>query len=478
MAVPYHLQTTESLKGLIKSQGGDFHTDPADTTYPSYSGTFISAMRPPPNYIPFVISLYNVETGEARYPLTLMVNPTDIQYGHTHAVQNAYTRRSWVTTYWGQQLQTLTVSGSSAGFYYNPNQVMNTVRGLRIRNGGLTNYNRRNSLEFANLLALVSFFKRNGSYFLTDNADQTLWNDGTSRVINVMDFVMISYDGADHVGSFNTFTLDDNANMPYRINYNFEFVVAGFRGDFLDGHLRKDENDKIGSVQVSIQGDDMELTKTARMDEQELNDYFKLPSISYSVENEDAVGSPSYSLANPNTDSSGSTYSVGLKFVLRAEGGFVDNPNDPGGATNYGITQAVYDNYRRALGLPTQSVRNIGTNEVNSIYQQQYWNNNLCASLPPKLSVIYFDACVNTGGPQATRDLQRALNVSVDGKIGPITIDAAQNTDVSDTISAYFVTRRSFYINLAANKPKYSEFLRGWLNRLDNLEKYVNNMRV
>jgi len=279
MAVPYHLDTTESLKGLIKSQGGDYHVDPAGTTYPGYSTTFMSAMRPPANYIPFVISLYNVETGEARYPLTLMVNPSDIQYGHTHAVQNAYTRRSWVTTYWGQQLQTLTVSGSSAGFYYNPNEVANTVRGLRIRTGGLTNYNRRNSLEFANLLALVSFFKRNGAYFLTDTADQTLWNDGTSRVINVMDFVMVSYDGADHVGAFNTFTLDDTASTPYRINYNFEFVVAGLRGDSFDGHLRKDGNEKVGNVQVSIQGGDMELAKTVRMNEDQMQKYYNVPPL-------------------------------------------------------------------------------------------------------------------------------------------------------------------------------------------------------
>lgn len=280
MAQASPLDTTDSLKGLVPVQGGDYHTSPSSGSYPSYSTTYMTAARPPANYIPFVVSLYNVEKDEARFQLTLMVNPSDIQYGHTHAVQNAYTRKSWVSTYWGQQLQTLTVSGSSAGFYYNPNEVQSTVEGLKIRAGGLANYNRRNSLAFANLLALVSFFKRNGAYFLTDVSDQTLWNDGTSRVINVMDFVMVSYDGADHVGAFNSFTIDDNASTPYRVNYNFEFVVAGLRGDFFDGHLRKDDNDRIGSVQVSIQGDDMELTKTVRMNESQLQSYYKIPNLS------------------------------------------------------------------------------------------------------------------------------------------------------------------------------------------------------
>ena len=279
MALPYYLDTTESLKGLIKDQGGDFHTDPPNQTYPSYSSTYMSASRAPANYHPFVLSLFNVESGEARYPLSLMINPTDIQYGNSQAIQNAYMRKGWVSTYWGNQLRTLTVSGSTAGFYYNPNEVQNTARGLQVRAGGLSNYNRRNSLAFANLLALIALYKRNGAYFLRDTADQTLWNDGTSRVINVMDFVMVSYDGTDHLGGFNSFTIDDKASTPYRVLYNFEFVVAGVRGDTFDGHLRKGDNDRAGSVQVSIQGEDMELTKTLRMNEEELNDYYKMSAI-------------------------------------------------------------------------------------------------------------------------------------------------------------------------------------------------------
>lgn len=274
-----NLETTESLRGLVLSQGGDYHLEPATMAYPSESTTYMSAVHPPANYMPFVISLYNVETDEARYPLNLLVNPTDVQYGHAKAVNNAYTRKGWVTSYWGSQPRTLTVSASSAGFYYNPNQVAETVEGLGIKVGGLSNYGRRNSIAFANLLAVISFYKRNGAYFLNDVGEQTYWKDGTSRVINVMDFVMVSYDGSDHVGAFSTFTVDDSATRPYRIEYNFEFVVAGLRGDFFDGHLRKADNDLNPRVEISTQGDDMELTKTVRMDEDELNKYYEMAPV-------------------------------------------------------------------------------------------------------------------------------------------------------------------------------------------------------
>lgn len=305
------LETTEALRGLSLVQGGDYHLSPATTSYPSTSSTYMATARPPASFQPFVISLYNVESDEARYPLNLMVNPSDVQFGHAKAIQNSYTRRGWVSTYWGSQPRTLTVNGASAAFYYNPNQVAETVDGLKIRNGGLSNYGRRKSLSFANLLALISYFKRNGAYYLNSPSEQTYWNDGTSRVIHVMDFVMISYDGTDHVGAFNTFTINDVATNPYRIEYNFEFVVAGVRGDFFDGHLRKDNNDSNPKVEISIQGEDMELTKTVRMDEDQLNEYYKTESIGSNISFEqeydidEATNEATYSTDLPTTGNPG-----------------------------------------------------------------------------------------------------------------------------------------------------------------------------
>lgn len=316
-----HLETTEALRGLSQMQGGDYHLNPKSSVYPSASTTYESAVRPPANYVPFVISMYNVETDEARWPLNLLVNPSDLQYGHAKSVNNSYTRKGWVSSYWGSQTRTLTVSSMTAGFYYNPNQVVTTTQGLKIATGGLSNYNRRSSLAFANLLALISFYKRNGAYFLNDTSEQTYWKDGTSRVINVMDFIMISYDGTDHVGGFNTFTINDTATNPFRIEYNFEFVIAGIRGDNFDGHLRKSNNDVNPRVEISLQGDDMELTKTVQMSEEELNENFRIPpppvqqSYEYEYSIPEATDERNNSVDPPDTQ--GRTYYIDSKGVRR-----------------------------------------------------------------------------------------------------------------------------------------------------------------
>lgn len=92
-------------------------------------------------------------------------------------------------------------------------------------------------------------------------------------------------------------------------------------------------------------------------------------------------------------------YERALAFVLRWEGGFVDHPQDPGGATNMGITQATYDAWRRSRGLPTRSVREIAREEVETIYRTRYWE-PLPARYAEKdlaLALALFDYAVNSG---------------------------------------------------------------------------------
>ena len=92
-------------------------------------------------------------------------------------------------------------------------------------------------------------------------------------------------------------------------------------------------------------------------------------------------------------------YERALAFVLRWEGGFVDHPQDPGGATNMGITQAVYDAWRRSRGLPTRSVREIPREEVEAIYRERYWEPLAAryAERNPALALALFDCSVNSG---------------------------------------------------------------------------------
>lgn len=91
-------------------------------------------------------------------------------------------------------------------------------------------------------------------------------------------------------------------------------------------------------------------------------------------------------------------FRTALDFVLRWEGGFSDHPLDPGGATNYGVTQATFDAYRRKAGLPTRSVRDITRAEVEDIYFEGYWLRAGCEQIaPPALALCVFDAAVNSG---------------------------------------------------------------------------------
>ena len=86
-----------------------------------------------------------------------------------------------------------------------------------------------------------------------------------------------------------------------------------------------------------------------------------------------------------------------LKFVLRWEGGFVDHPNDPGGRTNKGITQKVYDGWRGRQGRAAQDVQLIGDDEVHSIYASDYWVPPRCDLLATPLDLVQFDTAVNMG---------------------------------------------------------------------------------
>lgn len=96
-----------------------------------------------------------------------------------------------------------------------------------------------------------------------------------------------------------------------------------------------------------------------------------------------------------------------LAQVLKWEGGYVEHPADPGGATAYGVTQATYDAWRRKQGTEVRPVREIDRSEVEAIYWQQYWLRAGCDQLEPAaLALVVFDAAVNSGVGAALKWLQ------------------------------------------------------------------------
>jgi lysozyme family protein len=158
------------------------------------------------------------------------------------------------------------------------------------------------------------------------------------------------------------------------------------------------------------------------------------------------------------------------KFLLKEEGGFVNDPSDSGGATNRGITQATYDAYRIGKQVPTRTVRFCTIAETRTIYDGIFASSSASA-LPDGLSLMHFDFAANAGNRQAAKILQRTLEVADDGIIGPKTLAAARFVNTKDAIIKYAELRRGFYRMLAEKRPKDMKFLKGWLLRTNRAER-------
>lgn len=172
-----------------------------------------------------------------------------------------------------------------------------------------------------------------------------------------------------------------------------------------------------------------------------------------------------------------SAFPLALSFTLKEEGGYVDDPHDAGGATNHGITQASYDEWRQAQGKPPRSVRLIEESEVQSLYGMMYWMPGQCEAMSPELGICHFDWCMNHGVTGAIKTLQEALGVIADGEWGPKTRAALTSCNQAAVQRAYDDMRREWYRDRVKARPDQTVFLEGWLARVDRLERYVEGLR-
>ncbi|MEM6625555.1 MAG: glycosyl hydrolase 108 family protein [Pseudomonadota bacterium] len=169
-----------------------------------------------------------------------------------------------------------------------------------------------------------------------------------------------------------------------------------------------------------------------------------------------------------------------LELVLEHEGGFVDHPDDPGGATNRGVTQKTYDRYRDKLGLARRTVRNITDSEIEEIYFAGYWQPARCPEMPSEaLAILMFDAAVNHGPRRAIKLLQQASGVpasSVDGRWGPQSRGYMMKAaaDIGGLVDRCLLKREAFYHTIVRANPALNSFIRGWLNRIANLRSHLN----
>ncbi len=165
---------------------------------------------------------------------------------------------------------------------------------------------------------------------------------------------------------------------------------------------------------------------------------------------------------------------VALTFTLKWEGGFVDNPLDPGGATNKGVTQSVYNAYRTSKGIGTQSVKLITDAEVHDLYETRYWNPSKAELMTLPLGVAQFDTAVLFGVNGAIKFLQQALNIEADGIFGPQTNASLENHNNKDTALSLVDKRIAFHRQRVASNPSQEVFLQGWLNRANDLKRFIS----
>jgi hypothetical protein len=153
-----------------------------------------------------------------------------------------------------------------------------------------------------------------------------------------------------------------------------------------------------------------------------------------------------------------------LQIVLKHEGGYVNHPRDPGGRTNLGVTQRVWEAWigRKAT---EQDMRALTPDVVAPLYRQKYWNKVRAAELAPGLDLHVFDFGVNAGPARAIRYLQMMVGANPDGLFGPATMRALSNYidqyGTAKAITRYGELREQYYRSLRT----FATFGRGWLRR-------------
>jgi lysozyme family protein len=129
-----------------------------------------------------------------------------------------------------------------------------------------------------------------------------------------------------------------------------------------------------------------------------------------------------------------SNFQRALSRVLKHEGGYVDHPKDPGGATNKGVTIATFRRYVKPKGTKAD-LRAITAEQVATVYYKHYWAVVHGPELPAGVDYAVFDLAVNSGPSRAARFLQRVVGATEDGRIGPATLAAVRKADPTEVIA-------------------------------------------
>lgn len=159
-----------------------------------------------------------------------------------------------------------------------------------------------------------------------------------------------------------------------------------------------------------------------------------------------------------------------FQFVLKHEGGYIDDPQDRGGSTNRGITIQTLSNYR-GKPITDSDIRNLSIDDTRAIYRSFYWTPlKLDEFTNPKFQIAIFDQAVLCGAHIVVERLQGAMGVTIDGIIGPQTIASVNGFLDQDTLFKKFICQLQLrYCQICTQDPSQIKFLAGWLNRWQDL---------
>ena len=154
-----------------------------------------------------------------------------------------------------------------------------------------------------------------------------------------------------------------------------------------------------------------------------------------------------------------------IAFTLAAEGGLVDDPRDPGGLTNFGISQAAY---------PGVDIRALTPDKASAIYAHDYWTPVQGDALPAGVDLMVFDMGVNAGVATSAQILQRCVGVEADGAIGPMTLLAVKGAHTASLVTSLSAAQLAYYQGLSG----WTTFGQGWARRVSERTAHANALAL
>ena len=161
-----------------------------------------------------------------------------------------------------------------------------------------------------------------------------------------------------------------------------------------------------------------------------------------------------------------------IPFIKKWEGGYVDDPDDTGGATNMGVTMATYEAYCRKKGYPRPTkcrLKAMSDATWKEIFKTMYWDkcqgDRINSQSVANMLVDWYWC----SGNKAAKKTQKVLGLKQDGIIGPLSIAAINSKSPLPLFGMIAEERRAFIRNIVESNPVKRKYLRGWMNRINNI---------